>query len=449
MWSFKLYNLEKEPCSSICLSQQLALKLYQEMQTIRRMENACGNLYKEKLIRGFCHLYVGQEACCVGIKSSMRSQDTIITSYRSHGWTWLMGVSIYNIIAELCQKQTGCSRGKGGSMHTYAPNFFGGNGIVGAQTPLGAGIAFAHAYNCDGGVNFACYGDGAANQGQLHEVFNIACLWKLPVVFVCENNKYGMGTSMKRSSCSTDYYTRGDYIPGLWVNGNDVLAVRSAAEFVINHARSCGPIVMELETYRYHGHSMSDPGTSYRKREEVQIMREKYDPITTFRDLCLKHKLIKEEEFKKIDDTIKTEIDEIVKQVRLEKETDPAELATDVYAQNLEGKIRNIIWRDLKHTNVGIRLIPPGTVKATPKSEIKELPKPEAKTEAKPLTEADKKKDDLKEQQKKGEVKNDEAKNAKQAKEQTKDLAKKPAPAAKPKTEAKDKDKKPKDPKKK
>lgn len=228
----------------------------------------------------------------------MRPQDSIITSYRSHGWTWIMGVSLHGILAELCQKQTGCSRGKGGSMHTFAPNFYGGNGIVGAQTSLGAGIAFAHAYRCNDGVNFACYGDGAANQGQLHEVFNMSCLWKLPVVFVCENNQYGMGTASKRSSFSTDYYTRGDYMPGLWVNGNDILAVQSAAEFAIHFVRTFGPLVVELETYRYHGHSMSDPGTSYRKREEVQIMRQKFDPITTFKDLCMKNDLVKEEEFR-------------------------------------------------------------------------------------------------------------------------------------------------------
>ncbi|XP_065365702.1 pyruvate dehydrogenase E1 component subunit alpha, mitochondrial-like [Calliphora vicina] len=440
--SFKLYNLEKEPSTTICLTANAALKLYRDMQTIRRMENACGNLYKEKIIRGFCHLYVGQEACCVGIKSSMRSQDSIITSYRSHGWTWLMGVPIYSIIAELCQKQSGCSRGKGGSMHTYAENFFGGNGIVGAQAPLGAGVAFAHAYRCDGGVNFACYGDGAANQGQLHEAFNIACLWKLPIVFVCENNKYGMGTSVKRSSCSTDYYTRGDYIPGLWVNGNDVLAVRSAAEFVINHAHTCGPIVMELETYRYHGHSMSDPGTSYRKREEVQMMREKNDPITTFRELCLRNKLIKEEEFKKIDDSIKTEVDEAVKQVRQDKDTDPGELAIDVYANNLEGNIRNIIRRDLKHDNVGTPLIPLGKVKATPKTDIKEIPKKEEKSAIKPLAEGDMKNDKEPATKAKEDGKKEEAKKSLEV---SKNLAKKSSPLLKNKTDNSDKDKNPKD----
>lgn len=228
----------------------------------------------------------------------MRPQDTVITSYRSHGWTWLMGVPVYELIAELCQKQTGCSRAKGGSMHTYAPNFFGGNGIVGAQTSLGSGIALAQAYRCDGGVNFNCYGDGSANQGQLYESFNMACLWKLPVVFVCENNKYGMGTSTERHSCNTDYYTRGHYVPGLWVDGSNVLAVHNAAKFVIDHASTCGPIVMELQTYRYHGHSMSDPGTSYRTRAEVQLMREKNDPIAKFKELCLKHQLTNDEEFK-------------------------------------------------------------------------------------------------------------------------------------------------------
>lgn len=282
------------------------------------MENALANLYKDKSVRGFCHLYVGQEACCVGktkkikekeffeffwvfflgIKSIMRPQDSVITSYRSHGWTWIMGVPMYEIIAELCQKHTGCSRGKGGSMHTYAPKFFGGNGIVGSQTSVGTGIAFAHAYNCSGGVNFICYGDGAANQGQLYESFNMACLYQLPAIYVCENNKYSMGTSAKRSACCTDYYTRGDYVPGLWANGNDVLAVRSAAEYALKHALNLGPIVLELETYRYFGHSMSDPGTSYRTRDEVQMMREKSDPINMFQKLCLDKKLLTEAEIK-------------------------------------------------------------------------------------------------------------------------------------------------------
>ncbi|KAM7350204.1 pyruvate dehydrogenase E1 component subunit alpha, mitochondrial-like [Cochliomyia hominivorax] len=444
--AFKLYNLEKEPSSSMCLNKNLAIKLYREMQTIRRMENACGNLYKEKMVRGFCHLYVGQEACCVGIKSAMRPQDTLITSYRSHGWTWLMGVSVHAIIAELCQKQSGCNRGKGGSMHTYAKNFYGGNGIVGAQVPLGAGVAFAHAYLCDDGVNFACYGDGAANQGQIHEVFNMACLWHLPIVFVCENNKYGMGTAMKRSSCSTDYYTRGDYIPGLWVNGNDVMAVKSAAEFVINHARNCGPIVLELETYRYHGHSMSDPGTSYRKREEVQMMRDQHDPITKFRELCLKHQLIKEEELKKIDDTIKAEVDEAVKQARQDKDTDLNELCSDVYANNLEGIIRNIIKRDLKHHNVGTRLLPTPPVKATPQSQMKEIK--EEKPAAKVPTESDKKAESKTEIKKETEQKQTpEKKEAKAAKPVEKASANKAPETGKTKPE--DKTKTPKDPKKK
>lgn len=229
---------------------------------------------------------------------AMRPQDSIITSYRAHGWTYLMGRSVQSIVAELAQKLSGCCRGKGGSMHMYAPNFYGGNGIVGAQCTLGAGIAFTHAYRCDGGVNFTCYGDGAANQGQLFEAINISCLWKLPVVFTCENNKYAMGTAVQRGSCNPDYYTRGHYIPGLWVNGMDVLAVRSAAEFCINHAATCGPMVMELETYRYHGHSMSDPGISYRSRDEVTSMRSQHDPIQTFKQLLLKLELATEEDFK-------------------------------------------------------------------------------------------------------------------------------------------------------
>ncbi|XP_037900379.1 probable pyruvate dehydrogenase E1 component subunit alpha, mitochondrial [Glossina fuscipes] len=296
--AFKLYNLDDEPTDYVTLKRSEAVKLYTDMQTVRRMENACAELYRQKVIRGFCHLYAGQEACCAGMWAAMRPEDTVITSYRSHGWTYLMGGSVYEIMAELAQKQTGCSRGKGGSMHTYAKNFFGGNGIVGSQVPLGAGVGLAHAYRCRDAVSFTLYGDGAANQGQLFESFNLACLWKLPVVFVCENNKYGMGTSANRAACNPNYYTRGDYIPGIWVNGMDVLAVRSATEFCIDRAKTCGPLVMELETYRYYGHSMSDPGTSYRKREEIEQVRKTNDPITRFKTLCLNCKLLTEEDFK-------------------------------------------------------------------------------------------------------------------------------------------------------
>ena len=208
---------------------------------------------------------LGQEAVCVGITAGIRGQDTVITSYRAHGFAHMMGVSVLGVLAELTGRKSGCVRGKGGSMHMYAPNFYGGNGIVGAQVPLGAGLAFAHKYKGDGGVSFALYGDGAAQQGQVFESYNIAKLWDLPVVFICENNHYGMGTSQERSSASQSFFTKGDYIPGILVDGMDIISVREATKFAIDYCGSGkGPLVYEIATYRYHGHSMSDPGTSYR-----------------------------------------------------------------------------------------------------------------------------------------------------------------------------------------
>lgn len=262
--AFKGHKLDKLPSSDVSTNKEELLKFFRDMATIRRFETKAGELYRAKSIRGFCHLYSGQEACAVGIKGGLRSQDSVITAYRVHGWAYVLGWSVKAVMAELFGTSAGCSLGKGGSMHMYGENFLGGNGIVGAQVPVGAGAALAHQYLGTGGVNFALYGDGASNQGQVFEAYNIAKLWKLPVVFVCENNKYGMGTHDHRSSASTKYYTRGDYVPGIWVDGMDVLAVKQAAQFAIEFANNEGPLVMELETYRYHGHSMSDPDTTYR-----------------------------------------------------------------------------------------------------------------------------------------------------------------------------------------
>jgi len=261
-----LHALDEGPKTECSLTRADALQYYKDMVVIRRMETAAANLYKEKAIRGFCHLCSGQEAIYVGMLAALREQDTVITSYRAHGFTYCMGVPVLGVLAELTGRSSGCVRGKGGSMHMYAKNFFGGNGIVGAQVPLGAGIGFASRYLGNGGVNFALYGDGAANQGQVFEAYNIAKLWNIPVVFVCENNGYGMGTSQDRAAASTEFYKRGDYIPGVKVNGMDFLSVREATEFALDYCgvQDKGPLVFEMATYRYHGHSMSDPGTSYR-----------------------------------------------------------------------------------------------------------------------------------------------------------------------------------------
>jgi pyruvate dehydrogenase E1 component alpha subunit len=346
---FKLHRLDQGPETTVKLTKDEATKYYTQMQTIRRIETAAGNLYKEKIIRGFCHLYSGQEACAVGMKAAMRDVDNIISAYRVHGWTYLMNVTPTGVLAELTGRQSGCARGKGGSMHMYAPNFYGGNGIVGAQIPLGAGVAFACKYKENGGMCLALYGDGAANQGQVFEAYNMAYLWKLPCIFVCENNNYGMGTSAERAAMNTDYYTRGDMVPGIWVDGMDILAVRSATEFAIDYVNKHGPLVLETNTYRYSGHSMSDPGTSYRSRQEIQEVRQKRDPITSFKELIIELGLLNADEVKEIDSKVRKEVDEATAIAKSDAELGPQHLYTDVYSQCLEPMIRDINGYTIKH----------------------------------------------------------------------------------------------------
>ncbi|XP_054290131.1 probable pyruvate dehydrogenase E1 component subunit alpha, mitochondrial [Macrosteles quadrilineatus] len=352
---FKLHKLEKGPSTQVSINREDALKFYRQMQTIRRLETSAGNLYKEKIIRGFCHLYAGQEAVAVGMRAAMRKDDSVISAYRVHGWTYLMGVSVYGVLAELTGRKSGCARGKGGSMHMYTHNFYGGNGIVGAQVPLGVGVAFAAKYKGIDGVCFALYGDGAANQGQVFEVYNMAKLWDIPCVFVCENNGYGMGTSAERASANTNYYTRGDYIPGIWVDGMDVLAVRAATQFAVEHCHSGkGPLVMETVTYRYSGHSMSDPGTSYRTREEIQNVRQTRDPITSFKEKILSSQLVTADEVKKIETDIKKEVDEATTIAKTDEEIPMDEIASDICVNFLEPEVRGIVpWFPIRHKRVG------------------------------------------------------------------------------------------------
>merc|ERR1712209_199244 len=349
---YKLHQLDEGPATTTTITRDEALRIYREMVTIRRMETAAANLYKEKAIRGFCHLCSGQEAVYSGMKAGIREQDSIITSYRAHGFTYVMGVSVLGVLAELTGRKSGVVRGKGGSMHMYAKNFYGGNGIVGAQVPLGAGISFAQKYNNDGGVTFSLYGDGAANQGQVFEAFNLAKLWELPSVFIRENNHYGMGTSEDRHASSTEFYKRGDYIPGILIDGMDILAVREAIRFAIDYCsvQKKGPLVYEISTYRYHGHSMSDPGTSYRTREEVQEMRQKRDPITSFRERLVNAELATLSELKGIEVDVKKKVDEDVKKAKSDAEIGVEELFYDMYENNLQGKIRGIApWDKHEH----------------------------------------------------------------------------------------------------
>ncbi|CAG0913101.1 unnamed protein product [Notodromas monacha] len=340
---FKFHHFpEGEKPTQASVGRDEALAMYRQMQMIRRLETAAGNLYKEKVIRGFCHLYSGQEAVAVGMRSVMQPQDSIVTAYRDHGWALVMGVDAVGVLAELTGRATGCSRGKGGSMHMYAPNFYGGNGIVGAQCPVGAGIAFGHKYLGDKGVCLTLYGDGAANQGQLFEAFNMAKLWNLPCIFICENNGYGMGTSADRAAASTNYYTRGQFVPGIWIDGMDVLAVREGTKLAMDLCREGkGPVVLEAATYRYSGHSMSDPGTSYRTREEVQEVRATRDPITSFREKMLTTDLASHDELKKIDQEVRKAIDEAVARARADPET--TDLYGDVYSNCLEEEIRGTV----------------------------------------------------------------------------------------------------------
>lgn len=327
---YDLHKLESGPSYDVEATKEEAMKYYNQMQAIRRLETTAGNLYKAKQIRGFCHLYSGQEAVCVGMKAALDEGDSVITAYRAHGWTYMMGVSLLGVLAELTGRSSGCAKGKGGSMHMYAKNFYGGNGIVGAQVPLGAGIALKHKYSGEQNVCVALYGDGAANQGQVFEAYNMAKLWDLPVIFVCENNGYAMGTSVNRGSADTDFYKRGDYVPGIRVDGMDVLGVREATRFAREHALKNGPIIMEMVTYRYSGHSMSDPGTSYRKREEVQEVRQKKDPITTFSSRLVEQGIATQEELKAIDDSVRSEMTEVERRALSDPELDVSEAYNDI-----------------------------------------------------------------------------------------------------------------------
>ncbi|XP_068698308.1 pyruvate dehydrogenase E1 component subunit alpha, mitochondrial-like [Montipora foliosa] len=338
-----IHRLETGPAKKGVLTREDGLYFYRQMQVIRRMENAASTLYKSKAIRGFCHLYSGQEACAIGMQAAIKKDDSIITAYRCHGWTYVRGVPVAEILSELAGRKSGCSKGKGGSMHMYGHEYYGGNGIVGAQVPLGAGIALAHKYRGNGQICVTLYGDGAANQGQVFETYNMAKLWDLPVIFVCENNGYGMGTSVERAAATTEYHTRGDYIPGIKVDGMDILTVREATRFAADFTRSGnGPILIELATYRYHGHSMSDPGTSYRSRDEVQAIRKTRDPIMNLREKLLDSGLADTDDIKRLEAEAKEEVEAAVEVAKASPDPILDDLFLDVYADdNMEGhKIR-------------------------------------------------------------------------------------------------------------
>nr|WP_298927964.1 pyruvate dehydrogenase (acetyl-transferring) E1 component subunit alpha [uncultured Erythrobacter sp.] len=336
---FVLHSLQEEfnAAKRFDASEDQLLEFYRQMLLIRRFEEKAGQLYGLGLIGGFCHLYIGQEAVAIGLQSALDGdKDSVITGYRDHGHMLAYGIDPKVIMAELTGREAGISKGKGGSMHMFSTEhkFYGGHGIVGAQVALGGGLALAHQYNDDGGLCLAYFGDGAANQGQVYETFNMAALWNLPIVFVVEDNQYAMGTASKRSSAETRFHRRGTAfrIPGMDVNGMDVLEVRAAAEVAFKHVRDGkGPVLMELNTYRYRGHSMSDPA-KYRTRDEVQDQRDNHDPIERVKKALIEGGK-SEEDLKAIDKEIRKIVAESADFAENSPEPGVGELYTDVLVE--------------------------------------------------------------------------------------------------------------------
>ena len=315
-------------------SKEQELEAYREMLLIRRFEEKAGQLYGMGLIGGFCHLYIGQEAVVIGMQMALKQGDEVITGYRDHGHMLACGMDPKGVMAELTGRQGGLSKGKGGSMHMFSKekSFYGGHGIVGAQVSLGTGLAFSNRYRGNDNVCLTYFGDGAANQGQVYESFNMAELWKLPVVYVIENNRYAMGTSVQRSSAQTDFSKRGVSfnIPGEQVDGMDVRAVKAAGDNAVRWCREGkGPYILEMMTYRYRGHSMSDPA-KYRTREEVEKVRGEQDPIEQVRNRLMQKKMASEDDLKKIDAKVRDIVNEASEFATHDTEPDPSELYTDI-----------------------------------------------------------------------------------------------------------------------
>jgi pyruvate dehydrogenase E1 component alpha subunit len=305
---------EKDLPTTASVTKEEMLGMFKNMATMRRMETVADQLYKKREIRGFCHLYDGQEAIAEGMESAMTRKDAIITAYRNHCQAYARGESTYAILAEMMGKSTGSSKGKGGSMHYYraSERYYGGNGIVGAQMPVGTGLAFALKYNKEDAYAVTMYGDGAANQGQLYEAANMAGLWQLPIIYICENNHYGMGTSQKRASHNDKFHQRGDLIPGIHIDAQNVLMVKETMKWAGAYVKKNGPLFLEFDTYRYHGHSMSDPGITYRTKDEVMNMRQTRDPVEIARQMILEKNWSTEKELKAQEKEIRAIIDKEV-----------------------------------------------------------------------------------------------------------------------------------------
>ncbi|WP_332066140.1 pyruvate dehydrogenase (acetyl-transferring) E1 component subunit alpha [Bartonella sp. CB189] len=316
------------------LTKEEEIDAYRKMLLIRRFEEKAGQLYGMGLIGGFCHLYIGQEAVVVGTLNAIKEGDQVITSYRDHGHMLAVGMSPRGVMAELTGRRGGFSKGKGGSMHMFSKEkqFYGGHGIVGAQVPIGSGLAFSNQYLGKDNVTLVYFGDGAANQGQVYESFNMASLWKLPCIYIIENNQYAMGTSVVRASAETDFSRRGlsFEIPGIVVDGMDVRAVKGAADEAVSWTRSGkGPIILDMQTYRYRGHSMSDPA-KYRSKEEVQTMKEAHDPIDQVKNRILGEGWVSEDDLKSIDKEVRAIVSDAADFAQSDQEPDVSELYTDI-----------------------------------------------------------------------------------------------------------------------
>jgi pyruvate dehydrogenase E1 component alpha subunit len=327
-------SAKKSSNNNIPYSKEQLLDFYSTMLKVRRFEERAGALYGQGLIGGFCHLYIGQEAVVTGLQAHVKKGDQVITTYRDHGHMMAAGTDPKVVMAELLGREDGCSRGKGGSMHMFdlKNEFYGGHGIVGANVPIGTGLAFANKYRGNDNICHTYFGDGAANQGQVYESFNMASLWDLPVLYIIENNEYAMGTSTKRSAANTEFYKRGEAfgIPGKKINGMDVLEVYEETKEAIDHIRAGkGPYLLELKTYRYRGHSMSDPA-KYRTKEEVTDYKENKDPIINLQKYMIENNISNEDDLKNIDKEIKDEIKEAVEFAKNSPEPDANELYTDI-----------------------------------------------------------------------------------------------------------------------
>lgn len=331
---FSLHNLSEGPPSQSLTNREELMQMYSDMVTIRRMEISADLLFKSQQVRGFCHLYDGQEAVAIGLKAAISREDAVITAYRDHGIFLAQGGSVFEVFSELMGRVTGCATGKGGSMHLYKRenNFFGGWGIVGTTPPLGTGLAFALKYEKKKNVAVAIYGDGADNQGQISEAKNMAALWNLPLILLIENNHFGMGTADWRASKKASYFDRASYIPGIRADGMDIFAVKEALLFCKEHCLAGnGPIAVEFDTYRYHGHSMSDPGSTYRTRDEIKQIRQTRDPIQHLKQIILKEEVGTDEELTAIDKKIKKEVEEALAKAREAPEPEEKELITNMY----------------------------------------------------------------------------------------------------------------------